>query len=131
MRRLSIICFGLLVLLGGCQTMPSSDSAVPSGAVYHFVAIWLKNPEDESARAAIAEKCVLWRSYPGVRSVTFGQGLPGGRSIVQDYDMGILMVFKSEAALRKYEQDPAHKEAVKTVLAPVAAKVQVYDFKVE
>ncbi len=113
--------------LAGCQTMPSAD--LPSGGlVYHFVAVWLKNPEDTAARERIGKQSTAWRDFPGVVHVAYGDGLPGGRKIVQDYDFGVLMVFENEAALRAYEADPTHQQAIREVLSPVAAKVQVFDF---
>lgn len=113
--------------LTGCQTMPSAD--LPSdGLVYHFVAVWLKNPDDASARERIATQTEAWRDFPGVVDVAYGDGLAGERKIVQDYDYGVLLIFESEAALRHYEQDPEHQRAIKEVLAPLAAKVQVFDF---
>jgi len=121
-----IIALGLLTLLAACQSMPPAES--PTSAVVHFVAVWLKDPADAAARERIEEKVEQWRDYPGVLSSECGPALPGTRAVVQDYDLGVLMVFASEAALRQYEQDEAHQQAVREILAPAAAKVQVYDF---
>ncbi len=120
------IALGLLSLLSACQTLPHGETT--STEVAHFVAVWLKDPADQQARERIAEQTMAWRSYPGVLLSTSGGALPSERKVVQDYDYGVLMVFESEAALRAYEQDPEHQQAIRDVLAPVAAKVQVYDF---
>ncbi|WP_309382939.1 Dabb family protein [Cerasicoccus frondis] len=128
MLRANFIIIGLFMALAGCQTMPTADLS-NGGHVYHFVAVSLKDPADSEARERIAEQSEAWKDYPGVISVAHGVGIPGERKVVQNYDYGVLMVFESEAALRAYEQDPTHQEAIRTILAPVASNVQVYDFQ--
>lgn len=108
--------------------MPSGECAPPKAAVYHFVAIWLKNPADQAALERIMEQAEAWRDYPGVLSVDWGNAVPSDRPVVQDYDLGVLMVFVNEEALRAYEQDPEHQKAIREILAPAAEKVEVFDF---
>lgn len=115
------------MLMAGCQTMPQAETS-PS-AIYHFVAVWLKDPNDADARQRIAAQTEAWRNYPGVVNVAYGDGLPGERVVVQDYDYGVLIVFENDAALRAYETDPEHQQAIREVLGPVAEKVLVYDFR--
>lgn len=128
MLRNWFIAVGLLALLGGCQTMP--QSTLPQGAIYHFVAIWLQDPSDVNARQRIAQQTETWRTYPGVLDVAYGDGLPDERTVVQDYDYGVLIIFQNDAALRAYEADPEHQQAIRNVLGPVSSQVMVYDFQV-
>ncbi|MBK1859177.1 Dabb family protein [Cerasicoccus arenae] len=130
MLRTCFIAMGLFAMLAGCQTMPSAESSPEPGAVFHFLAIWLKDPTDQAARERIATQTEAWRDYPGVISTVCGQGLPGERTIVQNYDLGVMIVFTNEAALRAYEQDPAHQHIIREILAPAAEKVMIYDFLV-
>lgn len=126
--RLSI-AFAIISLLSlsGCQT-PLAYKA-PSKAVYHFVAIWLNDPDDAAAREAIIEVTHAFRGIPGVLIADAGDRLADTRPIVvSDYDIGVLILFESEAALRAYQTHPLHVQASTEVLRPNARKVRVYDF---
>lgn len=123
-----IIAIGLLSLLAACQTMPPEESSQTGREVYHFVAVWLKEPADQQALERLKQQCENWRGFPGVLAVTWGDAIAGQRAVVQDYDFGVLIIFESESALRAYEQDPTHQQAIREVLAPAASQVRVYDF---
>jgi hypothetical protein len=131
-------CLTLIVLAASCQShsSPTSDSsAKPPAAkatVTHVVFVWLKTPGDEAARQRVIETSKTFATIPGVVSVTPGKALPSTRPVVDSsYDVAVVMGFADEAALRAYDQHPTHKKAVDEVLKPLAAKLQIYDFKAE
>jgi hypothetical protein len=93
------------------------------------VLCWLKTPGDEAGRQKIIETSKRFESIPGVVSVTSGRVLPSTRPVVDSsYDVGILITFTDEAALRAYDGHPTHRKAVDEVLKPLVGKFVVYDF---
>lgn len=131
-------CVALVVLCASCQSHSWSkpaSSAKPQAAkamVTHVVLVWLKTPGDEVARHRVIETSKTFATIPGVVSVTSGKALPSTRPVVDSsYDVAVVMGFADEAALRAYDQHPTHKKAVDEVLKPLAAKLQIYDFKAE
>ena len=127
--RICAACFTLIVF-AGCQThQASKTSAKPQAAVTHVVLCWLKTPGDEAGREKIIETSKTFASIPGVVSVTSGRVLPSTRPVVDSsYDVGILITFTDEAALRAYDGHPTHRKAVDEVLKPLVGKFVVYDF---
>ena len=116
----------LLVVLALCASSCTSSSSAP---VSHVVLCWLKNPGDESARQRIINATRDLRSIPGVVSVTAGRPIPSTRPVVDSsYDVGIVITFKDEAALRAYETNPIHVKARNEILRPLAGKIVIYDF---
>lgn len=120
------MALGLFAALSACQTMPPPEDAAP---VAHFVAVWLRDPADITARERLAAQTEAWRTFPGVLFVACGDAVPGMRPVNRDHDFGVLIVFADEAALRAYETDPAHEQAVREVLRPLVARVEVFDFQ--
>jgi Stress responsive A/B Barrel Domain len=124
-------CTALFVVAVSCQSSqkPSKEHAKPQAAVTHVVLVWLKTPGDEAARRRIIETSRTFRTIPGVVSVRSGTALPSTRPVVDwSYDVGLVMTFEDEAALRAYDGHPTHKKAVEEVLRPLAGKIVVYDF---
>jgi hypothetical protein len=120
-----------LLIVGGCQAhqAPAKD-AKPQAAVTHVVLCWLKMPGDEAGRRRIIETTQTLKSIPGVVSVTAGRAMPSTRPVVDSsFDVGIVITFTDESALRAYDQHPTHKRAVETVLRPLVAKLLVYDIE--
>ena len=109
-----IIAFCLLVC--SCQTAP----------ITHVVICWLKSPGDETGRQKVIDATEELKKIPGVVSVTAGRAIPPAG---QGFDVGIVVTFKDEAALRAYESNPIHVKARDEVLRPLAGKVIVYDLK--
>ena len=125
-------CLALLVISASCQSNPAPrDTAKPQAEerVTHVVLLWLKTPGDAAARTKIIETSKTFASIPGVVSVTSGRVLPSTRPVVDSsYDVGILITFTDEAALRAYDGHPTHRKAVDEVLKPLVGKFVVFDF---
>ena len=120
-----------LVVFAGCQAQRAPErGAKPQAAVTHVVLCWLKTPGDEAARQKIIETSKTFESIPGVVSVTSGRVLPSTRPVVDSsYDVGIVVTFTDEDALRAYDGHPTHRKAVDEVLKPLVGKFVVYDFR--
>lgn len=103
---------------------------VRAGGVTHVVLLWLKTPGDAAAIDNIIRTSRQFTQIPGVVSVKVGRPLPSTRPVVDaSFDVGLAMSFADEAALQAYETHPQHVKAVREVLRPLAAKIQVYDIK--
>jgi len=101
----------------------------PSATVSHVVICWLKSPGDEAARQRIIDASQDLRKIPGVVSVTAGHPIPSTRPVVDSsYDVGIIITFRDEAALRAYETNSIHVKARNEILRPLTAKLVIYDF---
>jgi hypothetical protein len=122
MRILMICLIALLAVSCRC--------AQPPATVSHVVICWLKSPGDETARQRIIDETQTLKAIPGVVSVTAGRAVPSTRPVVDSsFDVGIVISFKDEAALRAYESNPIHLKARDEVLRPLASKFLIYDIK--
>ncbi|MEA2707769.1 MAG: hypothetical protein QOF78_370 [Phycisphaerales bacterium] len=98
--------------------------------ITHVVLLWLKTPGDPAAIEKIVRTSREFREIPGVLAVHVGRPVPSTRPVVDSsFDVGLAMSFGDEAALQAYEAHPQHVKAVREVLRPLAAKIQVYDIK--
>jgi hypothetical protein len=103
---------------------------VRAGGVTHIVLMWLKTPGDAAAIEKIIKTSREFAAIPGVVSVRVGRPLPSTRPVVDSsFDVGLAMQFNDPAALAAYEVHPQHVKAVREVLRPLAAKIQVYDIR--
>ncbi|MCB9876120.1 MAG: Dabb family protein [Planctomycetes bacterium] len=129
-RRLSVSLLLLAALLAGCQAGPTSFGTAPQ--VEHVVLIWLKQPGNELVKAEMAATSrTLPAQIPGIVAMSIGGPLPSDRDVVDDsFDLALVMRFENAEALHTYETHPVHVDAVKTVLAPNAARIVVYDVMV-
>ncbi|CAN5656689.1 hypothetical protein BH09PLA1_BH09PLA1_17420 [soil metagenome] len=116
-----------VLMMTGCATMrPAND-----GPIKHIVVVWLKEPGNETNRQKLIDRARTFTKIPGLTSVSSGTVLPSERMGVDStFDVAFIMTFAGEQALRDYEQNPIHKKAVQEVLAPLAAKFVMYDFRV-
>jgi heme-degrading monooxygenase HmoA len=132
MKPLTAFSLGLLLIFAACSEplvpVPSAGKATPA-TVHHVVVCWLKEPGNEIARAQLIGTSLGFKDLPGVVDVHAGTPLPSDRPVVDDsFDVAITMTFRDEAALRAYENHPAHKKAVEAVLKPLVARFVIYDF---
>jgi hypothetical protein len=119
-------------LLASCAQIGYQPVAAP-GNVSHVVLVWLKRPGDASERARVIEAAKDFRGrIPGLLAMSIGEPLPSPRPVVDSsFDVGIAMRFETPHALEAYEKNPIHQKAVKEVLAPLSAKIVVYDWTVQ
>jgi hypothetical protein len=96
------------------------------------VLVWLKEPDDAGARRRLSDAADSFRAIPGVRQVTVGKAVPSTRPGVDgSFDLGFVMTFDDEAALRAYQDHPTHVRAVREVLSPLVREVKVYDISAQ
>lgn len=99
------------------------------GAIEHAVFVWLERPGNAADRAALVARTEQLRKTTGlITSFQHGTAVPSDRPVVDDtFDLALLMRFKDRAALTAFETHPAHLEAKKELLQPLARKVLIYD----
>ena len=115
----------ILAALTSCQTLPSAKSK----GVTHVAVFWLKHHGNEADRQTLISASKTLKAIPGVLSVNIGPVLPSHRAEVDSSgDLVLVMHFPNEKALRQYEKNPVHLNAVKEVLLPLVRKFVVYDF---
>jgi hypothetical protein len=108
-----------LALLAGTDSQP----------VEHVVIVWLKEPGNSAARNRIIEASQVLTEIPGVLSLRAGTVIASERPIVDSsFDVALVISFTDRAALAAYLGHPLHVELVETVLKPLVARIQVYDF---
>ncbi len=119
-------------LLVSCAQMGLQPAAQP-GHVSHVVLVWLKHKNNAAERAKVIETAKSFRNQiPGIVAMSVGEPLPSTRPVVDSsFDVGLVMRFESKAAMDAYEKNPIHVKAVKEILAPLAAKIVVYDWSVK
>lgn len=122
----------MIRLVEGLQTRPAQPATTrPAATVAHVVLVWLKQPGDAAARRAILDAGEALKTIPGVVDVRAGPALPSTRPVVDSsYDVGVLVTFTDEQALRAYSTHPTHLKVLEEVLKPNADHYKVYDFKI-
>ena len=129
MGRSLLVGLIMIVTAGGCAGAKSDGRRRGTGYPVHVVVCWLKTPGDEEARQRIIDVSRSFDEIPGVVKVAAGRAIPSERPIVDDsFDVAIVMAFRDEAALRAYNDHPAHKKAVEETLKPLVGKMIIYDF---
>ncbi len=124
-RHIAII---LLTVLALSHPPVLSASEEKKAGVYHIVICWLKEPDNKLHRQKLIDGTKELRSIPGVLSIEVGEMLPSKRAVVDSsYDIGIVMTFKDNDAMRSYLRDPRHQKAAKEILAPLTSNVVMYD----
>ena len=120
----------LLVTLSslvGCAGKPK-PARIGAGRVSHVVVCWLKDPGDAAAQSQLVRASESFRAIPGVEEVVVGWAIPSDRPVVDDsFDLLVAMLFTDQRALRAYESDPLHQQAVRDVLRPHVERFVVYD----
>ena len=127
MMRRALLAVMLVLLSASCQSSrePSPTTAYP----VHVVVCWLKSPGDEAGRQKLIDVSRSFDGIPGVVTVAAGRAIGSDRPVVDDsFDVAIVMAFRDEAALRAYNDHPAHKKAVEKTLKPLVGKMVIYDF---
>ena len=118
----------VLISMTGCTALRPS----PGGEIDHVVIIWLKDHGNAHQQQQMIDRSKTFNQIPGVLSISVGTCLPSTRPVVDSsYDVALVMRFASEQALQEYDQHPIHKKAVQELLAPLAAKFLIYDFRVK
>jgi hypothetical protein len=118
----------LLFMTAGCASMMPSRG----GEIDHVVIIWLKDRGNAQQQQQMIDRSKTFTQIPGVLQVSVGASLPSTRPVVDSsYDVALVMRFANEQALHEYDQHPIHKKAVQELLAPLAAKFVIYDFRVK
>ena len=124
---LGIIFLALALLLPPAAQCASADTGM---RIVHVVLIWLKEPGNAAQRARIIEATRAFASIPGVKEIRVGEPLPSQRATVDDsFDVGLYMIFSSQAALAGYLTNPEHRAAQESVLRPLVKRVVIYDFR--
>ncbi|MEO5719377.1 MAG: Dabb family protein [Chthoniobacterales bacterium] len=120
-HAIAAICTSLF--LGGCQMAPPV-----SPTVTHVVLMWLKHPERAGDRAKLIRAAHSLRIIPGVLRVQTGGVMPPiSPPPRRDFDLGVVITFRDRAALRRYEKDPRHLEAMRRYLQPLVRHYDVYN----
>lgn len=127
MIRIYISIMILCVTLSACAS--SKTSKTQENTVVHIVLIWLNESGNAEHIQQVIDVSNQLKEIPYIQEMRVGKSIPSDRKIVDDsFDVGLYMVFDSKAAMQRYLLHPDHKNAVKTVLMPLASKILVYDF---
>ncbi len=133
MKALALASALVMLHLAGCSASPCAraTSQAHSGRVAHAVFCWLKDPADAAARQKIIDATYGFRRLPGVVDVYIGDKIASPRTAVDSsYDLGLVILFKNEQAMRDYEKSDLHQKAVTEVLQPNAKQITIYDFRI-
>lgn len=110
-----------------------TERQVRRGEIEHIVFVWLSRPGNRDDKRALIDATHQLRDTTGlIRTVRYGGPLPSGRDVVDDsFDIALLMRFADRRNLARFERNEAHKQAVREVLHPLAARVLIYDVLLE
>jgi hypothetical protein len=123
-----IVLVALTCVLPACKQVLNAPQ-YQKGTVSHVVLCYLKNKGSAADKQKLLEATRPLREIPGVYDIEVGYVLPSNRPVVvSDYDVGIIVFFRDQAAMEAYEKHPKHVRAVKEVLEPLTSKIVVYDF---
>ena len=99
------------------------------GQIEHVVYVWLKRPGNAQDRAALVRATAEMQKTTGlISSFRYGKPVPSDRPVVDDtFDLALFMRFANRRELQAFEKHPAHQQAKKEVLQPLARKVLIHD----
>lgn len=127
-RPYRILAAAAAVLALAILSMANAPRPTQPGRVQHVVMLWLKEPGNAEARAALIRGSLELAAIPGVISIAAGTPLPSERPQVDDsFDVGVVFVFENAEAMHAYLAHPDHQRAVAEVLAPAVDRMLVYD----
>lgn len=126
--RIYISLIMLCVMLTACASTETTKTQ--ESKIVHIVLVWLKEPGNQEHIQQVVDISNQLNEIPGIQELRVGISIPSERKIVDDsFDVGLYMIFENQASMQRYLVHPDHKNAVKTVLTPLASKVLVYDFE--
>src|SRR5438045_1677605 len=118
-----VVMVALMGVLPSCKQVMYAPQ-YQKNTVSHVVLCYLKNKGSEADRQKILAATRSLREIRGVYDIEVGYVLPSSRPVVvSDYDVGIIVFFRDQAAMEAYEKDPKHQQAVKEVLEPLTSKI--------
>jgi D-alanyl-D-alanine dipeptidase len=99
------------------------------GQIEHVVLVWLNRAGSSQDRATLIKATKNLRKSTGlIRAIRQGTAVPSERPMVDDsFDLALFMRFANRRDLAAFESHPAHLQAKKEVLQPLARKVVIYD----
>ena len=115
-----------------CRTHSTGweESEGKSLGVSHVIICWLKRPGSYEDRQRVIDACRTLIDIPGVTEVTVGAAIPSQRPVVDSsYDVGMIVRFRDETAMREYDQHPIHRAAVETTIKPLVERFVIYDMQ--
>lgn len=114
----------MCLFLPGCGAMPASAPTVT-----HVILIWMKHPDRSADRAKLRRAAYSLRMMPGVLRVEAGRTVPAlPPGLDRSFDLGVVITFRDQAALERYEKDPRHLEATRRYLRALVRRYEVYNF---
>ena len=120
---IAILC---LMLIACTSTVTKTTN---ENRIVHIVLVWLKESGNKNHMQQIIDISDQLKEIPEIQQMQVGRSIPSDRKIVDDsFDVGLYMIFTDQGDMQRYLVHPKHKEAVKTVLKPLASKIIVYDF---
>ena len=127
MMRLYICITIMCLVLIACTS--TATKSINENGIVHIVLIWLKEPGNQNHMKKIIDISNQLKEISEIQEMQVGRSIPSDRKIVDDsFDVGLYMIFTDNEDMQRYLVHPKHKEAVKTVLKPLASKIIVYDF---
>jgi Stress responsive A/B Barrel Domain len=121
---------GAVVAAERVKPAESPDKAVAAPYV-HTVIFHLKKDAPADTAEKIIEGCHTLEAIPTVRALKAGRPAPADDSTpkvaLQDYDVGLVVLFDDAAGLKTYLTHETHLKFVKDY-GQYFEKVQVYDF---
>ena len=128
MNNIAAIFILFALLLSGCSHIPQTNS--DNGGVNHVILLWLKDPGNPRQQQQIIQATKELEKIPGVIKIRVGTSISSKRQIVDDsFDIGIHMLFASQAAMQVYTAYPEHSRTVNQAVMPFVDKIVIYDFE--
>lgn len=130
LRRSFALLLLALLLTTGCANLSNPPRKTGGVNLWHVVIIRLKHAGDAQDRQKVIDASRdLKKEISVIQSLYVGKVLPGERPHQDsNFDVAIVMGFKSKEDVAAYVAHPAHVKAVNEVLKPLAKDYTSYDF---
>lgn len=113
----------LLFVFAGCSLL----APPPPPSTQEAVLLWLKNPAEAGERATIARSAKALERIPGIEQVEMRREIPGlPPTAPHDFDLGLVITFRSHAALVRFQRRPRYRAALSRYLRPRVRRYEVY-----
>ncbi len=110
-------------------SIAATATAARPGEVTHVIVVWLQRPGNLNDRNVLTRAARTLRRGRGVTNFRIGPILPPNvRPNETPGDLAIVLTFRNERMLRRFENDQRQQDVLERALAPLVRRRVAYDF---
>lgn len=121
--------FALMFALFAINVANADETQDTPQKFSHVIMVWLKQPQNPTARHQFIEASRQLNSLPGIINRHVGVVVPTDKAMVDDtFDVAVTVTLNSRQAFENYMSHPKHLEIIEKKLKPLVNRIVAYDF---